>query len=257
MPFATHHLAAVAVACAVLLRAPVALAARPFIVFEDEADGAAPARCFIVNQPMDTQMTLGYEWPLAAEVYASMSIDAARPKSGEDGSAEAADGTLRPVSAAMREQAILVTVRDRKLGKQVLSATIDNEKGQLAFSTTSDGTHELCLVPKRLPLADAGGPMRFGMTLKVGQGAAYYEDLATKEHMDKLQLDVVKLNDRLAQALAEADYMKQREMDFHLHSEAMGKAAAVWPMLQLVVLLVTTVAQVGYLHRFFADKKLV
>ncbi len=55
-------------------------------------------------------------------------------------------------------------------------------------------------------------PVVFSLTLTSGHSDGYYEEMAAKEHLDRLQLEVVRLTDQLAQVLDEADYMKEREV---------------------------------------------
>ena len=152
------------------------------------AKSAAP-QCFLFEFPPDTQLTLSYTMPAFA-------------------------GVRKP------ESSVTVSLLDRKSKKQVFSRAVANERGSLSFSTVSEEPHDLCLTGTNL--AD---PLRFDFLFEIGQGDGYYEAMATEEHMDKLQLDVVKLNDQLSQILSEADFMKEKEMHFHAKSEHMNHAA--------------------------------
>lgn len=146
-----------------------------------------------------------------------------------------------------------VSLMDRRGKKQVFSRQVSNERGQLSFSTVSEEAHELCISSTGKTV----DPLRFNFAFEVGQGDGYYEEMATQEHMDKLQLAVVKLNDELSQILSEADYMKEKEMDFHTKSEHMNTAAQYWPILQVAILLITGVFQAKHLKSFFQSKRLV
>lgn len=182
-------------------------------------------QCFIVEYPPDTQLTLDYAMPALAE-----------GASKDDGSRGAT-----------------VSLMDRRGKKQVFSRQVSNERGQLSFSTVSEEAHELCISSTGKTV----DPLRFNFAFEVGQGDGYYEEMATQEHMDKLQLAVVKLNDELSQILSEADYMKEKEMDFHTKSEHMNTAAQYWPILQVAILLITGVFQAKHLKSFFQSKRLV
>ena len=53
--------------------------------------------------------------------------------------------------------------------------------------------------------------MRLDIAVERGHGDRYYAQMASEHHMDRLQVEVVKLNDELAEILNEADYMKEKE----------------------------------------------
>ena len=231
------------------------------------AKSAAP-QCFLFEFPPDTQLTLSYTMPAFA-------------------------GVRKP------ESSVTVSLLDRKSKKQVFSRAVANERGSLSFSTVSEEPHDMCLTGTNL--AD---PLRFDFLFEIGQGDGYYEAMATEEHMDKLQLDVVKLNDQLSQILSEADFMKEKEMHFHAKSEHMNHAAQCvrpsarprfpsgarhrvrtgggpvssaprvmdrlprarpiapticryWPILQIMILLITGIFQVKHLKQFFTTMRLV
>ena len=68
---------------------------------------------------------------------------------------------------------------------------------------------------------------------------------------------VVRLTDQLAQILDEADYMKEREVEFHEMTESMDRNAQWWPILQICILLLTGVLQAKHLKRFFQQQKML
>ena len=73
---------------------------------------------------------------------------------------------------------------------------------------------------------------------------------------DRLQVEVVKLNDELAEILNEADYMKEKEVRFHRKAERINVAAVWWPVLQIGILVLTAVLQVQSLKNYFQAKNL-
>jgi hypothetical protein len=42
-----------------------------------------------------------------------------------------------------------------------------------------------------------------------------WKDMAEKENLDAVQLELARLNDRVLAIRSEADYMKEKEVDFH------------------------------------------
>ena len=184
--------------------------------------------CFVIEQPADTPLTLYYELPALEKIGASEEI---MPKT-----------TL--------SKAVEVTLLDRRNGKPLFSKTIADHKGEVSLTTKTSAAHHLCLKP----VHKQPTPIRLDLSIDLGLGDRYYDELANTNKMDELQLQVVKLNDELAQILNEADYMKEKEVKFHRKAERMNLAAIWWPILQLCILVVTGVFQVKNLKRFFATK---
>ena len=89
-----------------------------------------------------------------------------------------------------------------------------------------------------------------------GNGDRYYAQMAAENHMDRLQVEVVKLNDELAEILNEADYMKEKEVRFHRKAERVNLASIWWPILQIAILMLTAVFQVQSLKSYFQTKSL-
>ncbi|KAJ1451901.1 emp24/gp25L/p24 family/GOLD-domain-containing protein [Pelagophyceae sp. CCMP2097] len=175
--------------------------------------------CFVVEEPLDTQLVMQYEIP-------------------------AAEGS------AVNDKAVEVTLKDRRTDADVFHKRVSDHKGEVQLSTVSDAVHDLCLAPAE----QWNSPLLFDFNLALGNGERYYDEMAAKSHMDKLQLEVIKLNDELAQILSEADFMKEREVKFHKKSEQVNMAATWWPMLQIIILVLTGILQVKNLKRFFASK---
>lgn len=181
-------------------------------------------QCFAVEQPHDTEITVRYEIPSLGKVAG----DEARATSHK----------------------IKLTLADRRNEDVVYSRTIADHQGEVELTTKSDAVHHLCFK------TDSEKPVRLDFDINVGLSDRYYDELATKHHMDKLQVEVVKLNDELAVILAEADYMKEKEVKFHAKSERINLAAIWWPMLQLAILIFTALFSVNNLKTFFSSKNL-
>lgn len=145
-----------------------------------------------------------------------------------------------------------MTLTDRRRETVVFSTTVADHEGEIDMSTSSDSTHHLCFKPAM----KQDRPLRLDLDVHAGLSDRYYDKLATQHNMDKLQVQVVKLNDELAGILAEADYMKDKEVKFHRKTERVSLAAIWWPMLQLAILIITALFYVRNLKTFFAAKSL-
>jgi hypothetical protein len=73
---------------------------------------------------------------------------------------------------------------------------------------------------------------------------------AVKSQMSRMERDMVTLNNRVRACLSNADFNKDQEVAMHDQSVAMQRAATYWPIIQLLVLLVTAFTQVNHIVRF-------
>ena len=126
----------------------------------------------------------------------------------------------------------------------------------LLFVFLGDSNQSECHQACDLPRLRLESDFRFELEVERGHGATYYSEMASENNMDKLQLEVVKLNDELAEILNEADYMKEKEVRFHRKAERINVAAVWWPVLQIGILVLTAVLQVQSLKNYFQAKNL-
>jgi len=156
--------------------------------------------CFTISEPSESPFTLHYSFP----------------------GSERAKETVR------------IALTDVLSTKVLSQFELTEDRGTLSFTTGSDARHMLCVgvgadlaapTGRKRGLGSRskkkGGassnthhslkPMVFEMTLQRGHSNGYYEEMAAKEHLDRLELEVVRLTDELAQILNEVDYMKEKE----------------------------------------------
>jgi hypothetical protein len=182
-----------------------------FVVLEGEKE------CFLVEQPLDTQLTIKYELP---------------------------------ANEKTEDKRVKVTLTDRRTKTQIFSRVVSDHKSELSMATGSEAAHDLCLKPQ------SPGKVRVNLEIERGHGQKYYAEMASENKMDRLQVEVVKLNDELAEILNEADYMKEKEVRFHRKAERLNVAAVWWPVLQIGILVLTAVLQVQSLKNYFQAKNL-
>ena len=79
------------------------------------------------------------------------------------------------------------------------STALTQERGTLSFTTGSDGRHDLCVAVggrkrdgKAVAAVPSSGdkPIVIEMYLQRGHSSGYYEEMAAKEHLDRLELEV-------------------------------------------------------------------
>mmetsp|Transcript_26143 Transcript_26143/g.58580 ORF Transcript_26143/g.58580 Transcript_26143/m.58580 type:complete len:214 (-) Transcript_26143:180-821(-) len=190
-----------------------------FVIGGDET--STGEECFVVELPQDTSFVAKYNFPGAGF-----------------GSGSGAVVTLTDTGEG---------------GKEMFRARVAEKEGVLPMTSGSDARHNLCVTPE----GALNKPVVFSLYTRLGRSDSYYQEMAASEHLDRLQLEVVRLTDQLAQLLDEADYMKEREVEFHEMTETMNTNAQWWPILQITILLLTGVFQVKNLKRFFQKQKML
>ena len=80
--------------------------------------------------------------------------------------------------------------------------------------------------------------------------------LLAKRSISRMSADVTSLDRKLRSILSSADYAKEQEVEFHEQSIAMNRASQYWPIIHLVVLLVTGFTQANHIVRFFKSRRI-
>ncbi len=97
---------------------------------------------------------------------------------------------------------------------------------------------------------------RVDLKLDVGESGLDYAEVAKKEHLTELELEIRKLNDKVKDVLNEQSYQKQRELEFRRTSEQIHSKQRYWSIFEVIVMVLATYFQVTTLRSFFRSKKL-
>ena len=100
--------------------------------------------CFVIEQPLDTQLTVKYELP-------------ANEKNDE--------------------RRVKVTLTDRRTKAQIFSKVVSDHKNELSMATGSEAAHDLCLKPQ------SPGKVRVNLEVERGHGQKYYAEMASENKM--------------------------------------------------------------------------
>lgn len=139
--------------------------------------------------------------------------------------------------------------------KVVLSRTYAAE-GRFAFTSQMAGEHEICLFSNSSAWF-GGSQLRIHLDLRVGEGGNDYQEIATKDKLNELQLRVRQLLDQVQQITKEQNYQRSREERFRQTSESTSQRVLWWALAQAIVLVVVGLGQMLHLKSFFEAKKLV
>lgn len=103
---------------------------------------------------------------------------------------------------------------------------------------------------------EASHKYKFHLDLQVGEEARDYEDLMKKSHLTTMEVEVLKLADRLKDVTRELMYQNKREEEFRNTSESTNTRVMWWSIIQMAIMVVSAVFQSYHLKRFFEAKKL-
>lgn len=95
---------------------------------------------------------------------------------------------------------------------------------------------------------------RVDLKLDVGEGGLDYAEVAKKEHLSELELEIRKLNDKVKDVLAEQAYQRTRELEFRKTSEAIHSKQQYWSLFQIAVMVAACYIQVTTLQRYFRNQ---
>eukprot|EP00591_Stephanopyxis_turris_P006841 CAMPEP_0195518388 /NCGR_PEP_ID=MMETSP0794_2-20130614/12786_1 /TAXON_ID=515487 /ORGANISM="Stephanopyxis turris, Strain CCMP 815" /LENGTH=213 /DNA_ID=CAMNT_0040647339 /DNA_START=268 /DNA_END=909 /DNA_ORIENTATION=+ len=135
---------------------------------------------------------------------------------------------------------------------------ITNQSGKISHKVELDGPVQVCIFSHA---AHAKNPVRLGFQIMEGLGDnekdAENNEKEVKDHITRLYIHVTELTNVIGGVLREADYAKEREIEFHSLSQNMHAASQWWPIVHIFVLLLTGFTQASHMVRFFKSKRLV
>ncbi|KAG1686857.1 hypothetical protein DVH05_005910 [Phytophthora capsici] len=185
-------------------------------------------RCFLVDVPKETTFRAEYESPDTTDVMKTVvAFYAPDHSKGND-------------------------------EKTLVKKEPTSEKGTISFTAQVNGPHWVCVAldSTNYALPDDAS-MRFALKLGMGTSQEEYQNLAKKNQMDDLHLEIVKLRDRVSAIQRNQDYAKEKSLALQSSIESSNQRAAWVSSLQILVLLITAFYQVKHLQTYFQKKKLV
>ncbi|KAL4166490.1 hypothetical protein KRP22_013748 [Phytophthora ramorum] len=185
-------------------------------------------RCFFVDVPAQTAIRAEYESPDTTDVMKTMvAFYTPDPSKGEN------ENTL-------------------------VKKDPTSQKGSMSFTAQQNGVHWVCvsLDSSNYALPDDAS-MRFALKLQMGTSHEEYQNLAKKNQMDDLHLEIMKLRDRVGAIQRNQDYAKEKSLSLQSSIERNNHRATWVSVLQIAMLLVTGFFQAKHLQAYFHKKKLV
>lgn len=135
----------------------------------------------------------------------------------------------------------------------ILDTVLDNH-GRLTFTTFHGGEYQVCVSLNSS--RNYNEPLKVQVKFDIGEMAIDYTEIAKKDHLDNLSLEVRKLRDKLNDIHQNQEYQKERENQFRETMNATNSRVSWWSFAQTAVLVVAAVWQLVHLKNFFLAKKL-
>lgn len=139
--------------------------------------------------------------------------------------------------------------------------------GRFAWTSTDAGHYKICLsvktkdassiqVKNNANRGEASHKYKFHFEVTVGEESRNYAKMMKSNHLTNMEVEVLKLTDRMKDVTRELKYQNKREEEFRNTSESTNTRVMWWSVLQMVVMLVSAGFQSYHLKRFFEAKKL-
>ena len=93
--------------------------------------------------------------------------------------------------------------------------------------------------------------------MDVGETTIDYTEVAKKEHLSALEVEVRRLNNKAKDIMAQQGYQREREISFRDTAESTNSRVQWWSIGQTVIMIASAVWQVLHLKEYFRKKKIV
>ena len=143
-------------------------------------------------------------------------------------------------------------------GSQLMQRVADVE-GKFAFTSQVGGEHLICFQTNGTRWGGGGGSgavkLRLDLRLDVGEMGIDYAEVAKKEHLSELEVELRRLNDKVKDIMKEQAYQREREVAFRNTSETTNSRVLWWSILQMGVMAASSLFLSITLTSYFKYKK--
>ena len=162
----------------------------------------------------------------------------------------------------------------KRTKKNHLTKTVSDMEGTIEYSTEGVGIVHICAQIQELPGRKYPRPTLVGLRLRDSGDYSEFEDMPgglsakeKKEHekgqqaarrhfseMEKVLMNMIREANGL---LKNADAIKDDEAAFHKKSLEMNAASKWWPMIHIIILLITGFTQANHVIKFFKSMHII
>nr|CAX70991.1 Transmembrane emp24 domain-containing protein 4 precursor [Schistosoma japonicum] len=139
---------------------------------------------------------------------------------------------------------------------QILLDRVYSSEGRFVFTAHRPGEYKIC-ISSDSGAWFGGSQLRVHLDIQVGDHALNYQEIATKDRLNDIQLRVRQLLDQVQSIAKDQNYQRVREENFRKLSESTNRRVTWWSVAQLILLICIGFWQMRHLRAFFQAKKLV
>lgn len=134
----------------------------------------------------------------------------------------------------------------------------DADEAHFSFTTENGGEFLFCFndITDQSRLA-YGYSRRVALELKTGVDAKDYTELAGKENLSKLEVEMRRIEDGVAEILNDLKYLRRREERMRDTNESTNSRVAWLSIFSVVTMVAVGAWQIYYLKRYFQQKKIL
>eukprot|EP00386_Alphamonas_edax_P003985 GDKI01012280.1.p1 GENE.GDKI01012280.1~~GDKI01012280.1.p1 ORF type:complete len:217 (-),score=67.38 GDKI01012280.1:132-755(-) len=142
-------------------------------------------------------------------------------------------------------------------GRQVFSkeVTAQEPKGKVAYMSQVAGEHKVCINCASSKWFSTS-LLKWTFSIELGDSDINPDEVAKKEHISSVEVQIKKLIERVDSISAENEYEKLQEEEFRNMSETINSRVMWFSTIEIVLMTLCTLFQVFHLTKFFHQQKL-
>ena len=143
---------------------------------------------------------------------------------------------------------VSVAVNDA-VGNSVYSKSVSSD-GKFAHTASKPGEYRMCFHN-----SEGNSAKTVGLTLS--SGGRDYKEMAKKDNLKPLELELKRLEDSIIQIHSEMKFLQQREVQMREINDSTSSRVIWFSVVSMIVLVALNGGQILYLKKYFQSKKLI
>lgn len=131
----------------------------------------------------------------------------------------------------------------------VYSKTVQSE-GKFAHTASKPGEYRMCF-------HNSEGVSQKTIGLTLSSGGRDYKEMAKKDNLKPLELELKRLEDTIVQIHQEMKFLQAREAQMRETNDSTSSRVVWFSVLSMIVLVLLNAGQILYLKKYFQGKKLI
>mmetsp|Transcript_37353 Transcript_37353/g.60490 ORF Transcript_37353/g.60490 Transcript_37353/m.60490 type:complete len:207 (+) Transcript_37353:124-744(+) len=154
-----------------------------------------------------------------------------------------------------RDQEMEVLVTDS--ASRIIYRKENADSGKFTFESVVPGDHRICFSNRQARGSTTQGFRRVTLNVRTGHDAKDYDELAKRENLKPLEVQLRRMEDTVIQIEREMEFLREREEHMRDTNESTNSRVAWLTVMSVVILVSLGLWQIMYLKKFFLSKKLI